>query len=145
MSELRYKVEPGKWFAITLTHKPTKRKDDFEPYCEPFRPLNEEEIKSIFRTVDLRIHLSDAAYSDYLVSYQAFPGGFTICNILLDNKLYSGSSHCVKTDRWLPIRGKMQAFRRAIEQSEGVELPQEKYFESDGLVYESTSEKGDTK
>lgn len=98
-----------------------KRKDDFEPYCEPFRPINDEELKSIARS-EANLYFSDSSRSDFLVSYQALPGGFTICNILLDNKLYSGCSHCIKSDRWLPIRGKMNAFRRALEQSEGVEI-----------------------
>ena len=117
-----------------------RRKDDFESYCEPFRQFNEEEFKSF-----VRMTKNTPIESIVLVSYQALPGGFTICNILLDNKLYTGSSHCVKTDRWIPIRGKMQAFRRAIEQSEGVEIPQEK-FVSDGLIYsaDESTNKGDT-
>lgn len=94
-----------------------KRKDDFEPYCEPFRAFNSDEFKSFVRLFN-NVPLQDAC----LVSYQALPGGFTICNILLNNKLYSGCSHCIKSDRWLPIRGQMNAFRRALEQSKGVEI-----------------------
>lgn len=101
--------------------RPKQRKDDFEPYCESFRPLNEEERLTLAR----KFANWQNYFSGGLISYQALPGGFTICNILLDNKLYTGCSHCIKTDRWLPIRGKMQAFRRAIEQSEGVEIPQQ--------------------
>lgn len=95
-----------------------RRKDDFKPYTEPFRPLNNDEVKSIAR-MGLRFLLRN--FTIFLVSYQATTSGFTICNIILDNKLYSGSSHCSKVDRWLPIRGQMLAFRRALE-SEGVEL-----------------------
>lgn len=95
------------------------RKVDFKPYVEPFRPLNGAESTAIHR-----LEFSpwiDYPISEFLISYQAQTGGFTICNIILDNILYSGSSHCSKVDRWLPIRGQMLAFRRALE-SEGVEL-----------------------
>lgn len=106
------------------------RRIDFEPYTESFRTFNKSEYLSYFRTGK-----KDTYPFIPLVSYQALSGGFTICNIIIDNKLYSGCSHCIKSDRWLPIRGKMNAFRRALEQSEGVDIPQEKYFVSDGLVY----------
>lgn len=106
----------GRVYLTTI--KPRKRKDNFKPYTEPFRPFNEEEFKSF-----VRLTKNTPLESVVLVSYQAQTGGFTICNIILDNKLYSGSSHCSKVDRWLPIRGQMLAFRRALE-SEGVELSQ---------------------
>lgn len=95
------------------------RRKSFQLYCEPFRPLNAKETKSVARMVDLRIEIADATFREFQVSYQSNLGGFTICNILLNGKLYSGSSCCSKADRWLPIRGKMLAFRRALE-SEGV-------------------------
>lgn len=109
----------GKWntFISSPILKPSRRKEDFEPYCEPFRAFNSDEFKSFVRLFK-NVPMQDVC----LVSYQALPGGFTICNILLDNKLYSGCSHCIKSDRWLPIRGKMQAFRRALEQSGGVDI-----------------------
>lgn len=97
-----------------------RRKDNFDPYTEPFRPLNDEEVKSITR-METCLHISDASRSEFLVSYQAITGGFTICNIFVNGRLFTGSSRCSKVDRWLPIRGKMNAFRRAL-QSEGVEL-----------------------
>lgn len=116
-------VEKG-WNTFSVTVGSHRRKENFEPYTEPFRPLNDEEVRSIVRA-NVGLIVSDASRSDFLVSYQALTGGFTICNIILKNQyLYSGSSHCIKSDRWLPIRGKMNAFHRAL-QSEGVELPPE--------------------
>ncbi len=128
--------------AILSQNRTRRRKDDFEPYTEPFRPLNYDEVKSIIRS-ESDFYVADSAGSEFLVSYQAIPGGFTICNILVRGRLYSGCSHCIKSDRWLAIRGKMNAFRRALEQSEGVELSQEKYFESDGLIYSSDPTEGE--
>lgn len=114
----------GKWNTFSLSLSPHRRKDDFKLYVEPFRPLNEVELKSITRIGSrLNAAFGWATEDQISISYQAQMGGFTICNIILDNKLYSGSSHCLKTDRWLPIRGKMFAFRRALE-SEGMELLQ---------------------
>ena len=121
----------GKWNTFSLTISHHRRKDDFEPYTEPFRPFNEDELKSF-----VRLTYNTPLEEICLVSYKALHGGFTICNILLNNRLFTGSSHCIKSDRWLPIRGKMIAFRRAFE-SEGVELPAQKYFVSDGLVHET--------
>lgn len=94
------------------------RRKTFQPYCEPFRPLNDEEKRSVVRVSFVEVKIA-ALWREFQVSYQSHLGGFTICNILLNNKLYSGSSCCSKADRWLPIRGKMLAFRRAME-SEGV-------------------------
>lgn len=137
------------WNTFSVIVRSHRRKDNFEPYTEPFRPLNDDEVKSITRTKIERVRKGELdhrevakfiildRYSEYLVSYQALTGGFTICNIIVNGRLFSGSSHCIKSDRWLPIPGKMNAFHRAL-QSEGVELPQkEKYFISDGLVYSS--------
>ena len=106
----------GPYMMIMKTQK--RRKNDFLPYFEPFRPLNEEEIKSIART---GVYFS-REIDTFQVSYQALTGGFTICNIIVGCVLYSGSSHCSKTDQWLPIRGQMLAFKRALE-STGISLP----------------------
>lgn len=110
---------------LALLKKQT-RKQDFEPYVEPFRPLNEAEVKSIGRKfysgLLFNMDLGDARLSDFRISYQAQVGGFTICNIIVNGRLYAGSSHCIKSDRWLKIRGQMIAFRRALE-SEGIVLP----------------------
>lgn len=114
------------------------RRKTFQLYCEPFRPFVREETTSLMRsepgvilgqaTPDKTEKHSELIWSffldiskDCLVSYQSHLGGFTICNILLNGKLYSGSSCCSKLDNWLPIRGKMLAFRRALE-SEGVQI-----------------------
>lgn len=105
---------------VKLGDKANQRKDGFVPYVEPFRPLNEVESTTIYR-----LEFSpwvDYPISKFLVSYEATAGGFTTCAILLDGKLYLGSSHCSKVDRWLPIRGKMLAFRRALEHSQGIGL-----------------------
>lgn len=104
------------------SRRPNVRRKSFELYSEPFRKLNAEECRSLFRVLDLRIEMADASFSDFRVSYQSLLGGFTVCSVLLNGKLYSGASHCSKVDRWLKIRGQMQAFRRAIEQSQGVSI-----------------------
>lgn len=106
-------------FDQFISETKVRRRDDFEPYTEPFRPLNGEEILCISRITD-----SCSDWSGFLVSYQALPGGFTICNVIdFSGRLFSGCSHCIKSDRWLPIRGKMNAFRRALEHSKGIDLP----------------------
>lgn len=115
-------VDRDKWNRFNISVKPQRRRVDFVEYTEPFRPLNEIEIKSIVRMENLPRSICDAARSEFSVSYQALIGGFTICNIILNGKLYSGSSHCSKVDRWLPIRGQMLAFKRALE-STGITLP----------------------
>lgn len=105
-----------------IGHEKLRRKVDFLPYFEPFRPLNDDETKSIVRMESLPVPLCDAAGDEFQVSYQALTGGFTICNIIVNGQLYSGSSHCSKVDQWLPIRGQMLAFKRALE-STGIALP----------------------
>lgn len=133
--------------AATLSKQVACRKDGFVAYVEQFRPLNEAEQQTILRmktknpvlgrhaelsqiTNEELVRLQTYRFRVYLiqsclVSYRATQGGFTICNVLLEGRLFSGCSHCIKSDRWLPIRGKMQAFRRAVEQSEGVSIVSE--------------------
>ncbi len=113
-------INSDKWNHLSISIKPQLRKESFLPYFELFRPLNEIELKTITRLFRID-SLIDAAIHEFKVSYQALTGGFTICNIIVNNQLYSGSSHCSKTDQWLPIRGQMLAFKRALE-STGIEL-----------------------
>lgn len=47
-----------------------RRKDDFEPYCDEFRPLNREEIRHVRRGYNRRVETHGIG-SDTLVSYQA--------------------------------------------------------------------------
>lgn len=103
--------------SFNISTRPQRRRDNFKPYFEPFRTFNKEEYKCHFR-----LGKKDTYPIIPFVSYQALTGGFTICNIILDGKLYSGSSHCSKVDQWLPIRGQMLAFKRALE-STGITLP----------------------
>lgn len=118
-------VDRYKWNRFNISVKPQRRRVDFVEYTEPFRPLDADELKSISRLVRedcLPIPFCDAAIHEFQISYQALTGGFTICNIIVNGKLYSGSSHCSKVDQWLPIRGQMLAFKRALE-STGITLP----------------------
>jgi hypothetical protein len=142
-------VSKDKWNHLNIIVKPQRRKANFRTYFEPFRPFNCDEITTILRyhpgsyllggevpshtTTGEQIRCgSELNYSnlydiiqDCIVSYQALTGGFTICNIIVNGYLHSGSSHCSKIDQWLPIRGQMLAFKRALE-STGIELPRVK-------------------
>lgn len=109
-----------------MNEKSNRRKDDFKPHCEQFRTLSEIEYLSLSRSEAAASKLwVNGSFTHLRVAYETLPGGFTICLLKDSDMIYTGCSHCSKNDSWLFTRGKMKAFRRAVEHSGGILLQNE--------------------
>lgn len=107
-----------------MNEKSNRRRDDFRLVKEEFRKLNETEYLSLSRSESAtKLWIND--FTHLRVAYETLPGGFTICLLRDSDAIFTGCSHCSKNDNWLPVRGKMKAFRRAVEHSGGILLQNE--------------------
>lgn len=99
-----------------------------------FRELNENEHHILLKLAGIRNvmgdngHIPCFAWDELKVSYEIFSGAFVCCLIRLwvpqyqITLIWRGVSRCSYQDRFNQVRGEVYAFRRAILESQPVEI-----------------------
>jgi hypothetical protein len=120
--------------SSSLFLKPIK---PFEPYTEPFRPINLSEMHCIQTScqrnrIPWTYPLADTPANLIQVSFSCNSAGFTQCVILCQHEsntyLFLGVCKLLPTDSFDKVKGQKLAFYRAVVGEESMVLPVGAHF-----------------